>query len=180
MDILNFVKAAKCCERDNIFQKYHAQVLKTLLKYTYSDEDVCPSDLGYEEIDYLVQVKGLTPYQATIVESWISAKCEFEYDSKYESEIAQVEDICDKLKRGIDTEEFDCGEHGGLMNLLVTFHKGQTQVNREYEPFPDRIWFTYYHDDYTPPRPMQSLFDMTKDVVVTSINSNVVKEMLLP
>jgi hypothetical protein len=152
------------------------RVMETLLKYTYDDEDSCPSDTSSDEIDYLVQVKGLTPYQATITECWISAKCEF-YE---ESDIVDLESICDNLKRGTDTDDFDCCEYRGLLNLLVTLYRGEERVNDEYYPHPDGEWYTYVHEEYVPPRQMESLFDLTKEVVVTKIHNNVVKDMIPP
>lgn len=238
MDMLKYIRAASdVCKRNNIFQKRPEQVMRILLKHTFSDEDACPHDSSEDEIDYLVQVKGLSPYQATITECWITAKCEFEedrhkdiwededscfvcsdcihyeygsdncrcfesscvfcecsfddcrcFECDYPGDYVQLEHICETLKRGINTNHvetedeeidlYDSGEYRGLANLLIALHAGEKKVNADYFPHPDGEWFTYYYSKYVPPVTMKSLFDLSKNVVITEFDRNDVKDTL--
>lgn len=170
----------------NVFHDNPKRALSILLQYTF-DGELKLTDRNKLDITHLVQVKGLTPFQATATECWVSAKatwdygdgcskmfvckckCNNEHDCVCE-EKALIR-TCRKLKRNTDRVY-----HSELTNLLVVLHNRKKGI--PYIPTDITDWPTYHHKLFVSPKPRTTLFDLAADVVVSTFDRKDVKGVI--
>lgn len=205
MDLIRYLKPTAFAGRwhyCNVFQYYPRGTMNLLLKHTFAGE-INFDDTDRKEITYLVQ-KGLTPYQATVTHCWTEAKYDWDFGEDCEFNCGygcgcpwsgctcdrefmckcrcQCDDgciceetilnrICDGIKRGLE-------DNCTLTNLLVVLHNGED--NLVFTPVDISDWQSRRHGRYEPPPPrtMQTLFDISKDVVLREFDRSEVTGVL--